>query len=233
MGDYPLLSSYFPRAERPLWASGGTFAKIKVWPVAQKPLCLRGDPRIDPYMSVTLIPAGYMAKKIRSNEGEIPEQSVVDIYSVSECISVSFCAYRKYRRHNGYDLFNTPADLHEVATLERIAITDCTLLYYEALDREFNERTTSWSPLQPDYGLRTSVQSPTSKDLIGFDIVSIVGGSAHGCSPLSCNALAGSIKVNEQCLIPSCEAALAALESGRISECEPGPYRVYAVYRYQ
>ena len=172
-----------------------------------------------------------MSKRICDKAECLPSKSVIDIYSVSDCLSKLFCPYRKHRHHNGYDLFNSIVNIQEVAELEGADCTECTLFYYEVHDREFDERSQAWRPFQPERGFKTAVQCPSSKTLQGFDLVSIVGGYSFGCSPLSCNSLSASVPVNTHCLLGSCEEAISLVERGLLVNCDPGPYRIYAVYR--
>jgi hypothetical protein len=52
----------------------------------------------------------------------------------------------------------------------------------------------------------------------------------HSHSPLSRNGVAAEVETNQHCLFRTLDEALAALASGAFNECEPGPYRIYAVY---
>jgi hypothetical protein len=53
------------------------------------------------------------------------------------------------------------------------------------------------------------------------------------CSPLSCHSLAAEIAVNRHCLFNTLEQAIEALEAGKFYKSEPGPSRVFAVYRVE
>jgi hypothetical protein len=53
------------------------------------------------------------------------------------------------------------------------------------------------------------------------------------CSPLSCNSLATGIVVNRHCLFDSFEQAVRALEAGAFDNSEPGPFRIFAVYKIE
>lgn len=67
---------------------------------------------------------------------------------------------------------------------------------------------------------------------LGYDVVErdvATGMLGFGCSPLSCNGMAESIRVNESCLIDDVETALAAARRFGIEQPEPGPYVIVEV----
>jgi hypothetical protein len=71
---------------------------------------------------------------------------------------------------------------------------------------------------------------PAAKHLAGFDVVTFFTHTSPECSPLSCNALAATLAVNEHCLFPTFAQAKAALEGGAFHHSEAGPLRIFAVY---
>lgn len=71
---------------------------------------------------------------------------------------------------------------------------------------------------------------PKEKHLEGYDVATFSVGTSPECSPLSCNSLAREIKVNRHSLLSSLEEAKQSLESGKLKNSEPGPYRIFAVY---
>ena len=67
---------------------------------------------------------------------------------------------------------------------------------------------------------------------IGYDIVErnpAIGCLGFGCSPLSCNAMAESLAVNDFCLLDDLETALAVAQRFGVEQPEPGPYIVIEV----
>jgi hypothetical protein len=66
--------------------------------------------------------------------------------------------------------------------------------------------------------------------LEGFDVVTFFAKGAPECSPLSCNSMAEHMATNSHCLFDSFDEAEARLGSGEFNNCEPGPYRIFAVY---
>ena len=177
-----------------------------------------------------MIEAGYMAKKISAKPDWIEACGIVDIYSVSYCISEAFCEYIQHWKHNGYWFFDSPEVIGEIASAESIDLSAHRLFYYEVHELQFDEERQVWQPFQPDPAFTTKVEVPARRQLLGFDVVSFNVQTSPECSPLSCNSLAESIEVNEHCLLPSLETAKQLLESGAFTDSEPGPFRVLGVY---
>jgi hypothetical protein len=107
------------------------------------------------------------------------------------------------------------------------------LFYYEVYESEFYEDEKVWSEFDPEESFETNVVRPNTAKLEGFDVVSFSSGNSPECSPLSCNSLADAIPVNQHCLFTSFTEAKEALEAGKFTACEPGPYRIFAVYSVQ
>ena len=181
-----------------------------------------------------MIPVGYMAKKIVKNPMEpswFDNQKVQDVYSVSSCMSVYFYAdYINFWKHNGYWFYNSPQDIFELAREHKIVISDCKMFYYEAYENQYNDFEKSWATFSPEKSFVTNIISPEEKILEGFDIVCFTGETDAGCSPLSCNGMASEIEVNEHCLLSSFDYAKGLVEQEKFKNCEPGPYRIFAVY---
>ncbi len=177
-----------------------------------------------------MIDAGYMAKRISSRPDWIKAPGVVDICSVSYCISEAFCDYISHWKHNGYWFFDSPAAIREIASAESIDLSAHRLFFYGVYELQFDEERRAWRPFEPDRAFTTKVEVPARKQLLGFDVVSFEAQTAPECSPLSCNNLAESIDVNEHSLLPSFESASTLLEDGAFDNSEPGPFRVFAVY---
>jgi hypothetical protein len=177
-----------------------------------------------------MIPAGYMSKQIATRPDWLGVSSVRDIYSVSRCISEDFADYVKHWKHNGFWLFDSPDAIVEVAAAEGVSLEETKLFYYEVHEQEYDQVTRQWAPFSPDASFATNVVIPGKKSLEGYDVVNFYARNCPECSPLSCNGLGGDIRVNEHCLIPAREEAIAAVESGKFEGGEPGPLRVFAVY---
>lgn len=177
-----------------------------------------------------MIAAGYMAKRVLLRPEGLNTPGVVNICSVSYCISEAFCDYIRHWKHNGYWFYDSPGIVEEVACLESIDLSDQTLFYYEVSERQYDEVRGEWQPFHAEEDFETEVEIPQEADLLGFDVVSYSAQTNPECSPLSCNNLAASLAVNEHCLLPSFDRARRLLEQGAFSESEPGPFRIIAVY---
>ncbi|MCH9673149.1 MAG: hypothetical protein K0U93_17055 [Gammaproteobacteria bacterium] len=196
-----------------------------------------------PIAPATFIPAGYLRKSVVTCPGWLANDGVDDIYSVSGCVSSDFVEdYVPFWGHNGYWLFDSPEEIDAVANQAKTGLNGTTLFYYELYPYAFVAAESEpkpmaegtachgrWEAVSPESSLSTSVAVPKRRQLWGYDIVTHHNGP--GCSPLSCNSLATQIAVNRHCLLPTLDATTSALIEGRVVECEPGPYRIYAVYR--
>ncbi len=185
---------------------------------------------VNDYGPAAMIPIGYMYKSVAARTDWLKAPGVVDIQSVSACISANFDDYIKYWKHNGYWLFDTPKIIEDVAKKAAIDLSGMTLFYYEAYEQEFDEETGTWSSFAAETDVKTDVRVPMDKHLHGFDVVEFSCHTNPGCSPLSCNGVAEVLPVNRNCLFDSFEAAKDALDRGLFENCEPGPYRIIAVY---
>ena len=174
-----------------------------------------------------MIPAGYMAKRVYLKPSWFRAPQVTDIFSVSNCLSESFADYIQYWKHNGYWLFDAPEIIRSVAQTNSIDLAGTSLFYYEH-NEEFDEGR--WQAYAPEKSFPTNVVLPAKKRLEGFDVVTFYSRSSPECSPLSCNGMAEEMPTNAHCLLHSFEEAQMRLQGGAFRECEPGPYRVFAVY---
>lgn len=180
-----------------------------------------------------MIPAGYLYKTVWPPPGFLNDATrakLTDICSVSSCVNSDFADYVNFWRHNGYWLFDSPEPMRTIAAEEGIELSETTLFYYEVFENELLDDFRTWRSIKPETSFVTNVTPPASKRLLGYDVVTFTGGPAPECSPLSCNAMADELPVNEHCLFESFEAARQNLESGVFHDCEPGPYRIFAVY---
>lgn len=83
-----------------------------------------------------MIPVGYMYKKVVIKPDWLQAANIVDVHSLSNCISHNFADYINYWQHNGYWLFDSPAIIEALAMAENIDLSDTTLFYYEAYEYE-------------------------------------------------------------------------------------------------
>jgi hypothetical protein len=180
-------------------------------------------------MENRMISLGYMAKTILIRPEQFENTSIVDIYSVSSCMSKDFTDYIPFWRHNGYWFFDSPRIIQELAKEHSINLSGTKFFYYEVYDLEFHENN-QWKSFEPDVAFTTDIELPGSKNLEGFDIVTFSLGNSAECSPLSCNYLSNTIPVNKHCLLSDFDNAYQLLINGKFQNLEPGPYRIIAVY---
>jgi hypothetical protein len=180
-----------------------------------------------------MIPIGYMAKRVEARPEWLKAAGVVDLYSVSGCISRDFADYIPYWKHNGYWFFDSPRVITQAAGAHSIDLSGTKLFYYEAYERAFDVTLEQWVAFEPEPSFATNVAVPAARTLEGYDVVAFNVGTSAECSPLSCNGLAAEIETNQHCLLRSLEEAQQLLESGRFDNSEPGPFRILAVYSAQ
>ncbi len=177
-----------------------------------------------------MIPVGYMFKTVSEKPGWLKTTEVQNIYSVSGCVSEDFSNWFDDWKHNGYWLFDNPELMKSIAKNKNISLQDMKLFFYRASEIEWDISEAKWNKYQPEESFTTNIEIPIEAKLEGFDVVSFSQHTSCECSPLSCNSLAEEIKVNSHCLLPSYEKAKALIESGKLKDCEPGPYRIFEVY---
>lgn len=171
-----------------------------------------------------------MYKRVESRSDWLAAGRVGTIYSLSGCISAPFADYINHWKHNGYWLFNSPADMRELAADALVSLDGAKLFYYEAYEQEYDEDERKWSVFEPESSLVTDVSLPQNKVLEGYDVATFMAQGLPECSPLSCNSLAEIIPTNTHCLFDTFDEARAALERGAFDNSEPGPFRIIAVY---
>jgi len=170
-----------------------------------------------------------MAKRVCSRPDWLKAPSVADIYSVSACNSEYFINdYIPFWKHNGCWLFDSPEIIRAVAQENSIGLEQTLLFYYEAHEMELAEE--GWRSFFPEPSFTTNIVQPPHKRLEGFDVVTFSAGNSPECSPLSCNGLAEELRTNSHCLFESFDETWTTISSGKFTGCEPGPYRIFAVY---
>jgi hypothetical protein len=177
-----------------------------------------------------MIPVGYMVKRVSLHPDWLKAEQIVDLYSVSGCISKNFADYIPYWKHNGYWFFDAPEIIRQLAQDHSIDLNGTHVFYYEVYELEFDEEENEWMEFEPGSSFTTNVVLPSRKVLEGYDIVSFSLGTNAQCSPLSCNHLASEVETNQHCLLDSLEQAQHVLQSDKFKGVEPGPYRIFAVY---
>src|SRR2546421_193545 len=104
-----------------------------------------------------MIPVGYMAKKVAARPEKFPAKDVVDIYSVSNCLSPAFADYIDYWLHNGWWFFDSPGAIRGLAERERIDLSGTSVFYYEVHEEEYDRASKKWSVFGPDTSFETAV----------------------------------------------------------------------------
>jgi hypothetical protein len=180
-------------------------------------------------MKNTMMPVGYMAKRILNRPERFENTDILDIYSVSGCMSKNFADYIQFWKHNGYWFFDSPRIIQQIAKEDPVDLNETKLFYYEVFPLEFHDNN-EWKPFEPEASFTTDIEVPDPKNFEGYDIVTFSQRNSAECSPLSCNLLANDIPVNKHCLLPDFDNAYQLLRDGKLQHSEPGPYRIFAVY---
>ncbi|HYM76257.1 MAG TPA: hypothetical protein VE377_09800 [Candidatus Dormibacteraeota bacterium] len=185
-----------------------------------------------------MIPVGYMAKRVYKKAEQLKVRAitasfekmpqVVDVYSVSNCLSKDFADYIRYWKHNGYWLFDSPEIIKNLAKENSIRLEETSLFYYETHEMEFDGER--WVPWSSDPSFPTNIVLPVGKEFQGFDVVCFSLKTSPECSPLSCNGIAEEVQTNSHCLLDTFAEAETSLNDGKFENAEPGPYRIFAVY---
>lgn len=189
-------------------------------------------------MTPTLI--GYLPKRIvkRSHDGSceaamgFPVGPPVDqICSVSCCIAQGPAGWRGLAGNNPFDFYDSPALAW--SAVPAVMQTGFELFAYRLYPAQFLdgreeklEALEWWDP----------VVEPMSPSFVQLGWDAVVGGSdtSFGCSPLSCNGMAGLggvAAVNRYCLLSSEQHGFEMAREFSISKPEPGPYCVVEVWR--
>lgn len=184
-----------------------------------------------------MVPAGYVLKRVTPPPDWLLPAPVTDVCSVTACVNDDVVDVQRAWKHNRFGLANDPATLLEMAAEAGADLSAATLFYCEAYEEEIGSDgwefdPGAWEPLTsvPSAYVETAVAAPgPGLVLLGYDVVVSEDFLQH--SPLSCNSIAQTLKVNAHCLFDSLEEAKAAIDSGGFGGgCEPGVYRIYSVY---
>lgn len=174
----------------------------------------------------SLIDAGYFAKRITPKPETLDAPGVVEICSVSNCISQAPEGWIEHWLHNQFGWFNRASDAQAVVPPhQRAAYRLFAYRIYPALFR---------NGARHEFALPSDVHPdpvPPTFRSVGFDAVSksIETSLGFECSPLSCNAMAKEVNTNESCLFDSLEEAIAGAGRFSVGQAEPGDYYVVEV----
>jgi hypothetical protein len=176
--------------------------------------------------SAFMILAGYFARRVEPKPDLLKAPGVREICSVSECISSGAESWISAWRHNGLGWFNSVADA--LAVVPEGQRAEFRLFAYRIYPELFRggDRVALILPddMRPE-------PLPDGFHSLGFDSAnkSSDQGLSLECSPLSCNFMASEMPVNEHCLFPTLDAALAGAGQFAAEQPEPGEYYVVEV----
>jgi hypothetical protein len=176
--------------------------------------------------SESVIDAGYFAKRIEPKPEGLNAPGVVEICSVSNCISKGPEGWIGHWLHNGLGWYNRLLDA--AAVLPAHDKSTHRLFAYRIYPMFFRNGGRQALVLPAD--VRPEPIPDTFRSL-GFDTVSRQTDAGFGfeCSPLSCNAMAAECATNTHCLFGSVEDAIAGATRFSIAQPEPGDYYVIEV----
>ena len=171
---------------------------------------------------------GYMAKKVVQRPGWLAAPGVVEICSVSDCISKppeSWMEAWEEGRLNSWGLFDSPEEAKRFVP--------------EVVEAEYDIFAYELEPVRYVKGIREEIDvevpgviPPTTEfRVVGYDVVSGKLGGYFECSPLSCNSWSEEVGANEDCLVDDSETAHGLAAIAEASGCEPGDYFVVRVRR--
>ena len=173
-----------------------------------------------------MIDAGFFMKRIEQAPEGMRLPGVREICSASHCISSAAENWIESWLHNDLGWFNRIADAQSVVRPEHG--TGFRLFAYRLHPQKFT--ADGRVPIVLPEDVRPEAIGPEFRSL-GFDASSKTMDSVLGfeCSPLSCNAMAEEIPVNEYCLFATLDEAIAGAERFVLEQPEPGDYYVIEV----
>jgi hypothetical protein len=178
-----------------------------------------------------MIPAGYWGIRDSKISNWTSDPRVERIWSVSSCINGCERDWVNQWMHNGYWHFNSLEDLRRAFTGCGV-VDDYVPVYYEILEKAFDENISQWIDLWIESSFNTDVQDPPIKEFLGFDFVSFYVRNNPECSPFSCNGLSREVDINSFCLCTwDIDRMIEYVSRIKLNDTEPGPYKIYAVYR--
>ena len=153
-----------------------------------------------------LIDAGYATVRVAPNPFRDSAPGVIEICSVSDCVSPRPDNWIQSWLHNDFGWFNTAEDAAQVsAGADEGAFRLFAYRLYPELFRRGNAVAVEWpenanpNPIPPNFrSLGYDAVSRSETTSTGFD-----------CSPLSCNDLAAEMPANLHCLFTTRDEAVA------------------------
>ena len=188
-----------------------------------------------------MLAAGYLLKRIAPPPGWLDggQNHIQNVCSVADCVNDNVVDAQEAWQHNSFGVSNTPETLTAMAVEKGLDLDGAVLFYYTAYEYELPSDGWTFDPSQwrartpaPSSFVTDAVEIPPegSLTLLGYDVVVFEDYLGH--SPLSCNSIAKSLRVNEHCLLDTLEEAVAAIDGGAFGGgCEEGFYTIFSVYR--
>jgi hypothetical protein len=177
-----------------------------------------------------VIDAGYFPKLIARRPEWLKAAAVVEVCSVSECVSPGPPDWIQHWLHNWLGWFNNVGDVLRVLPTEG---REKYRLFAYRLHPEFWRDGTAIPVVIPEDVTPDPV--PGTFRSLGFDIANHSMADVLGleCSPLSCNSVAEERPTNQWCLFPTLDAAIASAKEFSVGGAEPGDYYVVEVLEKQ
>lgn len=184
---------------------------------------------------------GYFAKRIVPKPAWIDTPGVIEISSVSTCISKGPQDWIDRWTHNEMWLYASEA-LARAAIAPPERSGDFDIYAYVLLPVIFDARgnrmeyaaLTAAERQALEAAARAADPVPGDYERLGIDVAGQdlpFGISGFACSPLSCNALATEMKANIHCLIDTLEDATKAAALIAADQPEPSRYHLVEVWR--
>ncbi|MEO5820777.1 MAG: hypothetical protein ABIT71_09745 [Vicinamibacteraceae bacterium] len=179
-----------------------------------------------PTLPIELRLGGYFPRHVVATPEWLNCPAVVDVCSVSRCVSPGPKDWVHLWLHNGLALFNQPEQARLAVTPDDPAMT--VFAYRISTVRFVAGEPEPWAwpedavpvPLPDGFvSLGYDAVQKSADDILGFE-----------CSPLSCNSVAPEWPVNRHCLLDDFDTAVDAARQFSIDQPEPGMYYVAEVF---
>jgi hypothetical protein len=169
---------------------------------------------------------GFLPKRVETAPDWLHCPAVMDVCSISSCVSSLPENWIDHWLHNDVFLYDTP----ELARRIMDASGPYTVFGYRlSLVCFVDGQAEPWVWQAPN----APPDAPPGYRSLGFDVFGKLldwpGIAGFGHSPLSCNDMASQYPVNAHCLLDQRDAAYAAAQRFSIEQPEPGNYYVAEV----
>ena len=178
------------------------------------------------FLKRAMIDAGFFVKRIEGKPDNMRAPGVIEICSVSGCLSSPPKKWIESWRHNDFGWFNHIADALSVVPAGDES--RYRLFAYRLYPEVFTAQ--GRVPIRVPENVRPE-PIPAGFRRLGFDSASKSMERVLGfeCSPLSCNLMATEINANQFCLFADLDRAIAGAERFAAEQPEPGDYYVVEV----